>query len=87
MPQTIEQLKAAAALAQAQLDAAQKAADAEAAAVANPRPPATILVDLLTMIGMHQGNRPQFRALIAEYKAAAGIEPAPATDPAAPKVS
>jgi len=63
---------AAAAVAQANrvLAAAQAAAAAEAKAIATPRAPEVIITDLFEQIALRVGNRPQFRLLIAEYRAA-----------------
>ncbi len=70
MAQTLEQLKAAAVLANAQVAAAEKAAAAAAAAAATPRDPEVVLADIFTNIAGRLGNRPDLRALIAEFKAA-----------------
>ena len=80
MPQTLDQLKAAAKAAQLAADKAQQEADAEANAVANPRNPDVVLGDILDEIGMRLGNRPRYKALVAEFKAtyAPPPEPAPA---------
>jgi len=70
MAASVEQAAAAVAQAQRVLDAAKAAAAAETKATTTPRAPEVILADLFDQIALRIGNRPQFKLLIAEYRAA-----------------
>lgn len=59
------------------LEAAQSAHDEAERKAAGPRAPVVVLADLLDKIVMRLGNRPELRALVAEFVPKEEPPPAP----------